>query len=354
VIQNLLQAAGHNAKLLCFAAQGGINPAKLATSITKHVPDAKHHNVIAMNYPRRVFGDAFDNDTRFCTWMTQSGLSWFDLEDDRAAFNDSHDIIFGYVEELLRKGWDGHACFESQFAVPCVDMLTYAQTPVHGRDIAISMISNRGGTAQSYVERELQDHPHYGWLLQKAAATDGLCKHDLFQNGIDLLKICEWEQALPADMQEILNWGIFERGYRYSVARQLNASLGDQFSLHGQGWGDAVMPLTVPGMSGVLARSHYAVHASHELWWHHRLAETLLCGCIPLTRAGTAGCIDFSEEAAEDFRRRYISGCRRTVEFVADLLSHKCGVLHAPTLPPTPVKFYKNLAELSSIAQSLI
>ena len=315
VIQNLIQSTGEDAKLLVFAAQGGIEPEQLAASIKKNVPDCACHYVISMNYPRGVFGSAFHKLTPFCIWLTQSGLAWMDSEPDKDAFNDSIDFAFGYTHELQVKGYDPNCCFESQFAVPCVDMIPWAVTPVGGRAVGITMISNRGGTAKAYVETSLKDHPQYGWLYEKAVATDDLCRLDLMEQGVEFTKICEWKAALPADMQEILDWGLLERGYRNAVAETLGGGLHPtKFRLYGQGWGDYVRPLSVAGMAGALANSHYAVHASHKLWWHHRLAETLVCGCIPLVREGTASCVEYTEAAAAEFRMRYAKGCRRAIE----------------------------------------
>ena len=354
-IQNIIQSIGEDAKLLVFAAQGGIDPEQLGAALLKNVPDCAAHHVISMNYPRGIYGSALHKDTPFCIWLTQSGLAWMDSEKDRAAFNDSLDFAFGYTQELVSKDYDPNCCFESQFAVPCVDMIPWAVTPVGGRNTALVMISNRGGTAKAFVEASLKEHPHYGWLHQKAVASDDLCRSDLMENGVALESLCEWKRALSAEEQELLDWGLLERSYRNAVKDTLYQALSpNQFQVYGQGWGDYVRPLSVAGMAGVLASSHYAVHASHKLWWHHRLAETLVCGCIPVTREGTECCVPYTETAAGEFRMRYAKSCRKALEFVQDqMLPGWSGSTANPTLPPTPVKFYKNLAELSEFAQTL-
>lgn len=278
-------------------------PEEIAKVFEKY-PVPKDVAVISINYPRKAFCGGMDRVRDFIIWREQSQMDW---EKDPEVINDFNSrpatLAFGYTEGM--EAFRQTHVHPSLYAVPVLDLLPFTgwRLPFSAqRRYTIAMVSNRGG-------------------------------RDIKENS-------EWNQK--------------ERAHRNEVAELVRFIYGDKLALAGDGWNHlrGMGIVSFQRSAGLYTDSIYGLHASNHRGWHHRLAEILLCGALPVVRAGTAGCMDpdVNMRLLTDFASAYIKGCHSAVMSVIYRMETGCPQL-VVEMPSTPCLFYEKPQDLESFEE---
>ena len=299
----MLAAKGRQAQGMIITTT---DPQKAAEIVHVNLKDKlKESCVISVNYPREHFGYIMDLAKKFVIWREQTQMDWEKLDELASNFNARGDYAFGYTIGL--QAFNQAHVLRSNYAVPVIDILPstgWCEPFSRHRRSTVAMVSNRGGRTPFDGESE-------------------------------------WSKA--------------ERRHRNEIAELLRKTYGPKFLLAGDGWDKlgGIGMMSLQGTAGIYTEATYGIHASHAYDWHHRLAEILLCGAMPVVRTGTGGCVEVKRDMKDftEFSKRYIKGCYASLCALLDVLETPGTPMLRVDLPPTPCVFYTDKTDLEDLEQ---
>lgn len=350
-LSNCFAALGRESKFLVVKTKRARDTEGALASAGAFGPDDA---VVSLNYPRMAYGHAFNAVRRFIVWRHQSFMDWELMPEVRQSFVERQDFAFGYCESLRQAGFPDSLLCESIFAVPVCDMLPYA---AGGKNSLphIALVSSRGGGALAFLQSK------EGVLAARAAGLASM-PHEFYQLACFLDYTQEWpnqaysrmlEAAATPEARMFIEWEVGERAYRHAAWRFLRSGIGEMLQAAGSGWDGGLGPVAMPRSAQLYSDSRCGLHASLQTGWHHRMAEILMCGGIPIAPSWTSHCAPWEPGLAAEWKWRYLEGFRLQMRSFADAIDGGAAPMGVP-IPPSPCALYDGIPGLKAAAVSLL